>query len=39
MPFKSVKQRKYLWGKKPEIAKEWTEKYGSKIVKSKKGKK
>jgi len=30
MPFKSEKQRKYMWAKEPEIAKRWTEKYGSK---------
>ena len=33
MPFTSEKQRKYLWLKHPEIAKRWTEKYGSKPVK------
>ena len=32
MPFKSEKQRKYLWAKEPEIAKRWT-KYGNKIKK------
>jgi len=36
MPFRSVKQRKYMWMRHPKIAKEWTEKYGSKIVKKKK---
>lgn len=35
MPFKSTKQRKYMWAKHPDIAKRWTDKYGSKIVKSK----
>ena len=30
MPFKSEKQRKYMWTKEPAIAKKWTEKYGSK---------
>lgn len=30
MPFKSEKQRRFLWAKHPEIAREWTEKYGSK---------
>ena len=30
MPFKSEKQRKYMWEKEPAIAKKWTEKYGSK---------
>ncbi len=38
MPFKSVKQRKYMWAKHPGLAKRWTKKYGSKIVKSKKKK-
>ena len=36
MPFKSEKQRKFMYSKHPEIAKRWTKKYGSKIVKSKK---
>jgi hypothetical protein len=31
MPFKSTKQRKYLWANEPEVAKTWTEKYGSKV--------
>lgn len=35
MPFVSEKQRKYLWLKHPEIAKRWTEKYGSTIKKLK----
>ena len=39
MPFKSVKQRKYMWAKHPDIAKRWTSKYGSKVVKSKSKKK
>ena len=38
MPFRSEKQRKYLFAKEPAIAKKWTKKYGSKI-KPKKGKK
>ena len=38
MPFKSVKQRKYMYAKHPEIAKKWTKKYGSKIRKKKKSK-
>ena len=33
MPFKSEKQRKYMWAKEPAIAKRWTEKYGSKPTK------
>ena len=38
MPFKSVKQRKFMWSQHPEIAKRWTKEHGSKIVKSKKKK-
>ena len=38
MPFKSEKQRRYLWKNEPKIARKWTKKYGSKLVK-KKGKK
>ncbi len=30
MPFRSEKQRKWMWKNKPEIAKEWADKYGSK---------
>lgn len=33
-PFKSLKQRKFLYSQKPEIAKKWAKKYGNKIVKS-----
>lgn len=33
MPFKSVKQRRYMFAKHPEIAKRWVKKYGSKIKK------
>jgi hypothetical protein len=36
-PFKSIKQRNFMFAKKPEIAKRWAKKYGAKIVK--KGKK
>ena len=32
MPFKSEKQRRYLWKKHPKIAREWTKAYGSKPV-------
>ena len=39
MPFRSEKQRKYLFAKEPAIAKKWTKKYGSKIIKKKKRKK
>jgi len=38
MPFKSTKQRKFLYTKHPAIAKRWSKKYGSKIVKKKKSK-
>jgi|TARA_E500000081_G_scaffold114097_1_gene116896 hypothetical protein len=30
MPFKSEKQRRYLFANEPEVAKRWTAKYGSK---------
>jgi hypothetical protein len=33
MPFKSEKQRRYLWAKEPQIAEKWTKEHGSKIVK------
>lgn len=29
MPFKSKKQFRWMWKNKPELAKEWTKKYGS----------
>jgi len=31
MPFKSKKQRKFMWAKHPRIARRWTKKYGGKI--------
>ena len=34
MPFKSEKQRRYLWANEPEIARDWTETYGSRIQKN-----
>lgn len=34
MPFKSQKQRAFMWANKPKLAREWTDKYGSKIVKA-----
>jgi hypothetical protein len=34
MPFKSEKQRRYLWANEPEIARDWTDTYGSKIQKA-----
>ena len=30
MPFKSEKQRRFLWANEPKVARRWTEKYGSK---------
>jgi len=33
MPFQSEAQRRYLWANEPEIAKDWTETYGSRIQK------
>ena len=39
MPFKSEKQRRYLWKKEPAIARKWTKKYGSKPVKKTKRRK
>ena len=37
MPFKSEKQRRYLWANEPEIARDWTDKYGSRVKKDKGG--
>ena len=34
MPFKSEKQRRYLWANEPEIARDWADTYGSRIKKS-----
>lgn len=31
MPFKSEKQRRYMWANHPDIARRWTDKYGSGI--------
>ena len=39
MPFRSEKQRKYLFAKEPAIAKKLTKKYGSKIKPKKRKKK
>ena len=33
MPFKSDKQRRYLWANEPEIARRWTKEHGSRIQK------
>jgi hypothetical protein len=37
MPFQSEKQRRYLWANEPEIARDWTDTYGSRIKKNKGG--
>ena len=34
MPFKSEAQRKYLWANEPGIARDWTDKHGSRIAKA-----
>ena len=34
MPFKSEAQRRYLWANESEIARDWTEPYGSRIQKN-----
>ena len=36
MPFKSKKQKKWMWANKPAMAKKWTKKYGSKVRKGNK---
>ena len=33
MPFRSVKQRKFMFAKKPALAKKWAKKHGVKIKK------
>lgn len=38
MPFKSKKQRNWMWANKPKMARRWTEKYGSKVRGTKKKK-
>ena len=35
MPFRSEKQRRYLWAKEPKIARKWADKFGRKIFKKK----
>jgi hypothetical protein len=35
MPFKSVKQRKFMYAKHPTIAKTWAKKYGAKVRRKK----
>ena len=39
VPFKSEKQRRYLYKNEPAIAKKWTKKYGSKTIKKTKRRK
>jgi len=34
MPFQSEKQRRYLWANEPEIARDWTDTYGSRVQKN-----
>lgn len=36
MPFRSVKQRKWMWANMPKLARKWTSKYGSKVRRGKK---
>jgi hypothetical protein len=36
MPFRSEAHRRFMYAKHPAIAKRWSKKYGSKIVKKKK---
>lgn len=31
MPFRSAKQRRWMWANRPDIAKRWSKKYGSKV--------
>lgn len=31
IPFKSAKQRRYLFAKKPKLAKKWASRYGVKV--------
>ena len=38
MPFKSVKQRKWMWANKPDMAKKWTKEHSSKVQPTKKKK-
>ena len=35
MPYKSLKQMRFMHAKHPEIAKKWDKKYGTKIKKKK----
>jgi hypothetical protein len=38
MPFKSEKQRSYMWAQEPEIASRWTREYGARPQAKKKKK-
>jgi hypothetical protein len=35
MPFKSAKQRRFMFARHPRIAKKWAKKYGTKIKRKK----
>ena len=35
MPFRSEKQRAWMWANRPDIAKRWSDKYGSKPIPNK----
>jgi len=32
VPFRSEKQRRFLWANHPDIARRWTTEYGSKVA-------
>ena len=36
MPFRSTKQRKFMYAKHPKLARKWARKYGNKIRRTKK---
>jgi len=38
MPFRSAKQRRYMFARHPRIAKRWAKKYGTKVRRKKKRK-
>ena len=38
MPFRSEKQRRWMWANEPKMARKWTDEHGSTPVKAKKGK-
>lgn len=35
MPFRSAKQRRYMYAKHPKIARRWARKYGNKVRRGK----